>query len=81
MKVMSSTDPDYARQLAQNLADMLTAYEEELMAIEASAPGIGQLRRAVGIAIAEAQYWISDQSPVLEGWSSFGDGRTHPANP
>jgi hypothetical protein len=77
---MSSTDPDHAADLARNLADLLSAYEEELMALELTAPGIAPLRRAIGTAIAEAHYWIADQAAPADGWVSPGDGRTRQAN-
>ena len=57
-------DPEYARRLAQNLLELLAPYEEELIQLERDAPAFGPLRRAVGIAIAEACYCISD-APVL----------------
>lgn len=55
-------DPDYARRLAQNLLELMSPYEEELIQIERDAPAFGALRRAVGIVIAEACYCISDGS-------------------
>jgi len=71
---------DRARVLARNLADLLLAYEEELMAIEPESPAIGALRRAVGITIAEAHYWISDQMDPIEDWPPAGDDRTRETN-
>jgi len=71
---------DHARRLARNLADLLIVYEEELMAIEPQAPAIGALRRAVGITIAEAHYWISDQMVPAEEWPHAGDDRTRQTN-
>lgn len=58
-------DPEHARLLAQNLVELLAPYEEELIQLERDAPFLGPLRRAVGIAIAEACYCISDQ-PLSE---------------
>ncbi len=58
---MSQTTAERARALAQNLVELLTSYEEELMALEFEQPAMGQLRRAVGIAIAEACYVVTDQ--------------------
>ena len=55
-------NPEHARRLAQNLVELLAPYEEELIALERDAPYFGPLRRAVGIAIAEACYVISDRS-------------------
>ncbi|THD78257.1 MAG: hypothetical protein E7812_11825 [Phenylobacterium sp.] len=57
---MRPTDPDRTREVARNLVELLTAYEEELMTLERETPAVGPLRRAVGMAIAEACYWISD---------------------
>lgn len=59
-----SDEPDPARRLAQNLIELLSSYEEELMALERDAPALSQIRRAVGMTIAEACYWISDQPPA-----------------
>jgi hypothetical protein len=59
-------DPDYARRLAQNLVELLAPYEEELIQLERDAPAFGPLRRAVGIAIAEACYCISDVPALPE---------------
>lgn len=53
---------EHARRLAQNLVEILAPYEEELIALEREEPAFGPLRRAVGIAIAEACYAISDRS-------------------
>ncbi|WP_293904156.1 hypothetical protein [Phenylobacterium sp.] len=58
-------DPEHARRLAQNLVELLVPYEEELIQLERDTPAFGPLRRAVGIAIAEACYCISDR-PVLQ---------------
>ena len=78
---MSQTNAERARVLAQNLVEILTSYEEELMAIELEAPAMGQLRRAVGITIAEACYLITDghyktfESLMTETpWESYGAG-------
>ena len=59
---------DGAKRLAQNLVTLLTSYEEELMALERQTPAVGQLRRAVGIAIAEACYCISDDGEAVPQW-------------
>ena len=59
-------DPEYARRLAQNLVELLAPYEEELITLERDAPAFGPLRRAVGIAIAEACYCITDRPPLQE---------------
>jgi hypothetical protein len=56
-----SHDSEHAKRLAQNLVEILAPYEEELMVLERGAPAYGPLRRAIGIAIAEACYCISDQ--------------------
>ena len=59
-------DPEYARRLAQNLVELLAPYEEELIQLERDVPAYGPLRRALGIAIAEACYCISDTTPPQE---------------
>jgi hypothetical protein len=74
---MVQTSGERARTLAQNLVEMLTSYEEELMAIERETPAMGQLRRAVGIAIAEACYVITDQSMIQAEWAPPSEGPTH----
>ena len=61
-----SHDSDYAKRLAQNLVELLAPYEEELMVLERDAPAYGPLRRAIGIAIAEACYCISDPPAIPE---------------
>jgi hypothetical protein len=71
---MSQTDAERARVLAQNLVEILTSYEEELMTIERASPGVGQLRRAVGITIAEACYVITDQGLAQPEWAPPADG-------
>jgi hypothetical protein len=53
-------DPEQAKRLAQNLVELLAPYEEELIQLERDMPAYGPLRRALGIAIAEACYCISD---------------------
>jgi hypothetical protein len=77
---MGQMGVDRARVLAQNLMEILTSYEEELMALEREAPAMGQLRRAVGITIAEACYLITDQSIAQAEWAPPPDGRSSPAS-
>jgi len=55
-------DSEHGRRLAQNLVELLAPYEEELIQLERDVPAYGPLRRALGIAIAEACYCISDNS-------------------
>lgn len=71
---MSQTSAERAKTLAQNLVEILASYEEELMALELDAPAMGQLRRAVGMAIAEACYLITDQSLAVSEWAPPGEG-------
>ena len=73
---MSQAGTERAKALAQNLVELLTSYEEELMALEREAPAMGQLRRAVGITIAEACYFITDQSIGEAEWAPPADGPT-----
>ncbi len=54
-------DSEYGKKLAQNLVELLMSYEEELIQLERDTPAFAPLRRAVGISIAEACYFISDQ--------------------
>lgn len=55
-------DTEHGRRLAQNLVELLAPYEEELIQLERDMPAYGPLRRALGIAIAEACYCISDNT-------------------
>jgi hypothetical protein len=71
---MSQTGAERARMLAQNLVELLTSYEEELIALELDAPAVGQLRRAVGITIAEACYVITDHAVGMSEWAPDGQG-------
>ena len=66
-------DSEHARRLAQNLVELLTPYEEELIQLERDAPALAPLRRAVGIAIAEACYCISDKTAPQDNLVSPGD--------
>jgi hypothetical protein len=77
---MGQANVDRAKTLAQNLMEILTSYEEELMALERETPAIGQLRRAVGITIAEACYLITDQNIAKPEWAPPTDGRSSPAS-
>jgi hypothetical protein len=53
-------DTEHGKKLAQNLLELLAPYEEELIQLERDVPAFSSLRRALGIAIAEACYVISD---------------------
>jgi hypothetical protein len=77
---MSQAGVERAKALAQNLVEILTSYEEELMALEREAPAMGQLRRAVGITIAEACYMITDQGMAQPQWAPPSDGRASSAS-
>lgn len=68
-------DTDPSKRLAQNLVELLAPYEEELINLELSAPGVAPLRRAVGIVIAEACYCISDKVTLEEEWAPTTDGQ------
>lgn len=70
---MSQMAAERAKELAQNLMEVLTSYEEELMALERINPGMGQLRRAVGITIAEACFVITDQGLPQSEWAPPAD--------
>lgn len=58
---MNDLDIERARAAAEDLVDLLSAYEHELILLEQETPGLGRLRQAVGAALAEASYWISDR--------------------
>ena len=77
---MSQTSTERARKLSQNLVEILTSYEEELMALERETPAMGQLRRAVGITIAEACFVITDQDVGQAEWGPPTDGSTRRAS-
>jgi hypothetical protein len=76
---MTQMTVDRARDLARNLVEILTSYEEELIALERETPAIGQLRRAVGITIAEACYVITDQGDAMSDWLPPPDGQARRA--
>ena len=57
---MNEIDTERARAAAEDLVDLLSAYETELLLLEQGAPELARLRRAVGAALAEASDWISD---------------------
>lgn len=78
---MEQAHIDRAKALAQNLVVLLTSYEEELMAIERQTPAVGQLRRAVGMAIAEACYCISDDGDGQPNWTPPPSGQARRAGP
>jgi hypothetical protein len=73
---MSQTSEERAKALAQNLVDILASYEEELMVLERETPAMSQLRRAVGITIAEACYLITDQGMPQAEWAPPADDST-----
>jgi hypothetical protein len=73
---MIEAKTDRAKVLAQNLVEILATYEEELMALELQSPAVGPLRRAVGIAIAEACYVITDHGEEQVDWGPSADGQT-----
>jgi hypothetical protein len=77
---MSQANVERARALAQDLMEILSSYEEELMVLEREGPALGQLRRAVGITIAEACYLITDQSIAQVQWAPPADGPTRRAS-
>ena len=66
-------DPEYSRRLAQNLVELLSPYEEELIQLERDAPAFGPLRRAIGIVIAEACYCISDRPDPIKSLAPSAD--------
>ena len=75
---MNQPMTERATVLAQNLLEILGPYEEELMALERENPSTGALRRAVGIAIAEACYLISDPGVSNAEWAPPTDDSARP---
>jgi hypothetical protein len=75
---MVRTDNEQARDLARRLLELLEPYEEDLIRLESRAPEASPLRRAVGMAIAEACYLISDGSVGQEGWTPPAKGGGRP---
>ena len=73
---MSQANAERVRALAQNLVEILASYEEELMALERDIPATGQLRRAVGIALAESCYLITDHGLTQAEWVPPAEGPT-----
>lgn len=71
---MGQSGAERTKVLARNLVEILTSYEEELMSLEREVPAMGQLRRAVGITIAEACYLITDQGLGQAEWVPPNDG-------
>lgn len=66
---MTSIEVSRATLLARELVEMFTAYEEELMELELKTPALAPLRRAVGMTIAEACFWIAEGSQAAESRS------------
>lgn len=58
---MSDLDTARAREAAEDLIDLLSAYELELSALEQETPGVAPLREAIGLALARVTFWISDR--------------------
>ena len=58
---MSDFETARAREAAEDLVDLLSAYELELSALEQEAPGVAPPREAVGLALARVTFWISDR--------------------
>lgn len=58
---MSDIETERVRAAAEDLVDLLSAYEHELSALEQATPGVASLREAVGTALAQVSFWISDR--------------------
>lgn len=58
---MSDIETERARETAEDLVALLSAYELELSIMEQETPAVGPLRQAVGAALARAVSWISDR--------------------
>ncbi len=76
---MGQASGERAKELAQNLMEILTSYEEEFMALERDIPSVGQMRRAVGMTIAEACYLLTDQNMAQAQWAPPAGGPIRPA--
>jgi hypothetical protein len=76
---MSQTNAERTRTLSRNLVEILTSYEEELMALEREGPAVSQLRRAVGMTIAEACFLVTDQGAGQIEWAPPADGTSRRA--
>jgi hypothetical protein len=62
---MNDIETERARAAAEDLVDLLSAYELELSAIELEAPSVAPLREAVGAALAQVSFWISDRDAEI----------------
>lgn len=69
---MTANEADRARELAQELVEIFTAYEEELMELERTSPALAPLRRAVGMTIAEACFLIAARNKASAEPRSWG---------
>ena len=69
---MTSIEADRARDLARELVEIFTAYEEELMELERTSPALAPLRRAVGMTIAEACFLIAGRNNSAAEPRSWG---------
>ena len=78
-RTMTQMTVNRARDMARDLLEVLTSYEEELIALERETPAIGQLRRAVGMTIAEACYVITDEGDAMSDWLPPSDGQARRA--
>jgi hypothetical protein len=66
---MQELATEKVRATAQDLIEVLGAYEDELDALAAECPQVAALREALGAALAEACRCILD-------WDADGSGRT-----
>jgi hypothetical protein len=60
---MAQSGAGLARDIALSLVDELTAYDQELMALERETPTVGPLREALALAIADACCVIAEDPP------------------
>jgi hypothetical protein len=56
---MSEIDTKRVRETAEDLVDVLSVYEAELVRLERETPALARLREAIGAALVEA-YWNLD---------------------
>jgi hypothetical protein len=57
---MNEIDTERVRAAAEDLVDVLGAYEAAFVRLERDAPNLARLREAIGAALAEASYWNFD---------------------
>jgi hypothetical protein len=57
---MNEIDTERVRAAAEDLVDVLSAYEAAFVRLGRDTPKLARLREAIGAALAEASYWNLD---------------------